>query len=560
MEKFSSGKVAAVLLIILLILQTVLSSAAVSAAGNDRVSSVTFEDVPDGSYYENSVYWAVKNGITEGTGPASFSPSQICTRREAVTFLWRYAGSPSAAAVDFFNDVPADTFYSSAVSWAVTKKITAGTSSDHFSPENICTRAQIAAFLYKAYGNGINAKNAGFSDVSASDRKAVNWAYAMGITAGTSVTQFSPEKACTRAEIVTFLYRYANNKEREIPEVSGTPVEQNGRLSVGDAGYKAPTLISEKGSAVRLCGVSTHGVQWFPQYISEESFRTLRDDWGVNVVRLAVYPKEGGYLDGRQNLMDSKIEEGVAAAEKLGIYVIIDWHVLNYNPNETRTQAENFFRKYAEKYKHVDNVIFEICNEPVGTPWYDGSGNDLYTYCSDIIGVIRSAGSDAVVLCGTNTWSQDIDEVAEKPLKTAGYDNVMYTLHFYAATHYDNIRNKLSRAVSERIPVFVSEFGVCDASGSGNNDLSNADVWMKMLDKYNISFCCWSLCNKNEAASLIRADCSKLSGWDKSELTEGGIWFRNICRSLSGTTGNNTDSGTGMSGKSRQNQMPAYSK
>lgn len=312
-----------------------------------------------------------------------------------------------------------------------------------------------------------------------------------------------------------------------------TPYEVHGNLSVGkSSAYSAPVILDKNGNPFQLRGASTHGVQWFPEYINEDAFRTLRDDWGINTVRLALYPREGGYLQGSKDRMDQKIAEGVSAAEKLGMYIILDWHVLNYNPNDDLEAARSFFRTYASKYASCGNMLFEICNEPVSTPWYDGSSRDIYTYCRDIAGVIRGCGSNAVILCGTNTWSQDVDQVAQKPLSGDGFSNVMYTLHFYSATHYDNIKNKLKTALAAGTPVFVSEFGVCDASGNGNYDTANADSWMKLLCDNGISFCCWSLCNKNEAASYIQSSCAKTSGWTEDDLTTTGRWYRTLCREL----------------------------
>ncbi|MDD6372873.1 MAG: cellulase family glycosylhydrolase [Bifidobacteriaceae bacterium] len=313
-----------------------------------------------------------------------------------------------------------------------------------------------------------------------------------------------------------------------------TPVGKHGKLSVGTAdGFTAPTIIDSHGQAFQLRGASTHGVQWFPQYVNKGAFQSLRDEWGMNMVRLALYPREGGYLEGNQTQMDAKIEEGVQAATDLGMYIVIDWHVLNYNPNQTADQAEQFFRKYAEKYKSYDNVIFEICNEPTGTNWYDGSSNDLYTYCKRIATVIRDAGSDAIILCGTNTWSQDIDAVSAKPLSDDGFKNIMYTLHFYAGTHYDNIKNKLKTALAAGTPVFVSEFGICDASGNGGIDISNANDWITLLTRNNISFACWSLCNKGESASYLKTSAySTTGGWTASDLSTTGVWLVNTNRAL----------------------------
>lgn len=153
---------------------------------------------------------------------------------------------------------------------------------------------------------------------------------------------------------------------------SDTPYGKHGKLSVGTTdGLSAPTILDEHGMPFQLRGASTHGLQWFGQYVNKAAFQSLRDEWGLNMVRLAVYPREGGYLQGLQAQMDKTIEQGVQAATDLGMYVIIDWHVLNYNPNGDVAQAESFFKSYAAKYKSYGNVIFEVCNEPTGTPWYD---------------------------------------------------------------------------------------------------------------------------------------------------------------------------------------------
>ena len=311
---------------------------------------------------------------------------------------------------------------------------------------------------------------------------------------------------------------------------SKTPFGWHGKLSVGyTKGFKQPVILDKHKKFVQLRGVSTHGLQWFPQYVNKAAMRSLRDEWGINTVRLAVYPREGGYLQGSQDQMDAKIKTAVKAADKLGMYVIIDWHVLNYNPNDDLAQAQRFFKTYATRYKKDAHVIFEICNEPTNTKWYDGSGRDLYTYCKTIAKTIRDSGSSAIILCGTNTWSQDVDEVAKKPL---GIKNVMYTIHFYAGTHRDDVQNKLKQAVDSKTPIFASEFGICDASGNGGYDIDNANRWMTLMTNNGISFTCWSLCNKDESASCLKPSCGKTSKWQASDLNTTGIWLINTCRKL----------------------------
>ena len=189
----------------------------ISSAHTIEVSFVpasTFADVPAGSYYEEAVSWAVANGITAGTGASRFSPDGACTRAQAVTFLWRAAGSPAPkTSVMPFADVPANSYFHDAVLWAVENGITTGTSAAAFSPDDICTRAQIASFLYRlvqSEGGGFTGAwmfLLPFSDTPDWAYEAIAWCYQKNITSGITATTFSPDAPCTRAQIVTFLWR-----------------------------------------------------------------------------------------------------------------------------------------------------------------------------------------------------------------------------------------------------------------------------------------------------------------------------------------------------------------
>lgn len=305
---------------------------------------------------------------------------------------------------------------------------------------------------------------------------------------------------------------------------SGTPVSNHGKLSLDGT-----TLVDSKGNPFQLKGVSTHGIGWFPEYVNKEAFKTLRDEWGANTIRLAMYTAEyNGYCTGgNQAELRQLVENGVAYATDLGMYVIIDWHVLtDCNPNTYKTQAISFFSTMAAKYCNYDNVIYEICNEPNGgVDW-----NTVRSYANDVIAAIRRYDSDAIILVGTPTWSQDIDQVATNPV-TNGY-NVMYTLHFYAATHRDELRNKLVKAIEAGTPAFISEFSICDASGNGGIDYTSAEAWKNLINEYNLSYAGWSLSNKAETSALIKNSCSKLSGWTTEELSDTGKWLRDM---ISGT-------------------------
>lgn len=171
-------------------------------------------DVFDTDYYADAVVWAVDNNITSGTGGNTFSPKSTCSRAQAVTFLWRAAGSPEPEDVATpFKDVPSGSYYQKAVSWALENDITSGTGADTFSPDAVCDRAQIVTYLYRSAGAPEVTESSSFNDVGAGAyyADAVDWAVSKGITTGTDKGSFSPSAQCTRAQIVTFLYRSSNS-------------------------------------------------------------------------------------------------------------------------------------------------------------------------------------------------------------------------------------------------------------------------------------------------------------------------------------------------------------
>lgn len=289
-----------------------------------------------------------------------------------------------------------------------------------------------------------------------------------------------------------------------------------GRLQV--SGTK---LTDESGNIIQLRGVSTHGISWFPDYVNYDAFATLRDDWGANVVRIAMYPEEyNGYLSGGDKAaLKQIIDNGVNYATELGMYVIIDWHVLNYAPSRHTQEACDFFAEMSSKYSGHDNVIYEICNEPVGADW----NSDIKPYAETVIGTIRQFDDHALILVGTNTWSQDVDSVVGNTLDDG---NVMYVAHFYAGTHKENIRNKISTALNAGVPVFISECSICDASGNGGIDYASANEWLDFMNSNQLSFIAWSLSNKAETSALISSGCSAKSGWSDADLSETGRWFK----------------------------------
>jgi len=235
-----------------------------------------------------------------------------------------------------------------------------------------------------------------------------------------------------------------------------------------------------------------------------------------------MYTDEGGYCDGGGWVrLESIIDDGVTYATNLGMYVIIDWHILNdANLMEHLPEAMGFFRKMSAKYANHFNVIYEICDE------YNGgaSWEIIKQFADSVLPIIRAYDDDAIILVGTPKWSQDTDEVVQNLL---GFDNIMYTFHFYAGTHKEEIRSKLIQARDFGIPIFVSEFSICDASGTGGIDYASADTWKELIDDDNISFIAWNLSNKNETSSLIRSSCTEVDYFTEDDLSDTGVYVRN---------------------------------
>ena len=295
-----------------------------------------------------------------------------------------------------------------------------------------------------------------------------------------------------------------------------TPFEKHGQLTV--SGQK---LTDRNGNEVILRGVSTHGIAWHPEYVSLEAFRTLRDVWGCNCVRAAMYTHEyhGYCTDGDKKALYGLICKAVNAAAELGMYIIVDWHVLGEeDPMIYADEAVRFFAQLSRKYAACGNVLYEICNEPNG----DTSWETIHRYADMVIPAIRQHAQKAVVLIGTPDWCQQIDAPLDDPVECS---NIMYTLHFYADTHRDHIRRKAERALDGGLPVFVSEFNITDAYGSGPVNYEEGEKWLELINAHGLSAVCWSLSASMQSSSLIKNGCKKRSGWTVEELSATGRWM-----------------------------------
>ena len=290
----------------------------------------------------------------------------------------------------------------------------------------------------------------------------------------------------------------------------------NGKLSVSGT-----NLVDKDGVPVVLKGLSTHGLTWFPDFIDDSFFKQLSADWDCDLIRLAMYSEI--YV---QNPADSLslMKKGIEYAINNDMYVIVDWHILNdSNPKIYEKESNEFFRYISSLYSDCPNIIYEICNEPNGaTTW-----NDIYEYSENIIPAIRNNSPESIIIVGTPFWSQRLSEAADRPL---GYDNIMYALHFYVSTHRKDLQDVLIEANRRGLPVFVSECGISEASGSGYADFDSASVWFRLLEERGISFTVWNISNKAETSALFSPSYVPPHPFTDADLTSGGLWVKEMLK------------------------------
>ena len=345
-------------------------------------------------------------------------------------------------------------------------------------------------------------------------------------TATTKVT--TTKKTTTTTKVTTT--QKPPDKPLDNNSPSGTPVALHGQLSV-----KGTKIVDQNGNTFQLRGMSTHGIGWFPDAVNKNNFKVLRDDWGANAIRLAMYVEEswGGsescYLADKDRNY-KLVTNGIDYAIELGMYVIVDWHVLNPgDPSKYTADAKAFFAKIAKEYGDCPNIIYELCNEPNGGVTWNGT---IKPYCEAVTKEIRKYDSDAIIVCGTPTWSQDIHNVVGNTLSDK---NTVYALHFYANTHTDWLRNRLKDCVKQGLPVLVTEFGTCDASGNGGYNESETKKWLNLLDELDVGYFNWALCNKDETCSALSssANLGALKSGE-SQLSQSGKFIRRYLRSRAG--------------------------
>jgi len=307
---------------------------------------------------------------------------------------------------------------------------------------------------------------------------------------------------------------------------TGTPIEKAGTLQVCGT-----NLCDEDGDPVQLRGMSTHGLQWYSQCLTDSALDALAGDWGADVIRLSTYVQEDGYETNPTyytNLVHTLIEKAYAR----GMYVIADWHMLTPgDPWYNVDRAKTFFTSVAQRHGDKGTVLYEIANEPNGE---DVSWSDIRSYAHEVIPVIRAQDPDGVVLVGTPGWSSlgisqgnGPGEIVANPVNAP---NVMYTFHFYAASHGQVYLDALDTA-SDALPVFVTEFGTEEASGDGAVNLARANQYLDLMEDKDISWVKWNFSDDHRTgAAFVPGTCASNGPWNGASLKPTGVWARDHVR------------------------------
>lgn len=290
-----------------------------------------------------------------------------------------------------------------------------------------------------------------------------------------------------------------------------SPVDEHGQLSI--SGNK---IIDQHGNPIQLRGMSFFWSQWIGKYYTAETVKWLKEDWNCNIVRAAMAADHDGYIQ-NPAIEKAKIYSVVDAAIEEGIYVIVDWH--DHEAQDHLEKSKIFFSELAEKYAKYPNIIYETYNEPLAVSW----ANVIKPYHEAVISEIRKFDKNNIIVCGTRNWSQFVDEVIGNKIND---DNIAYTLHYYAATHNQELRARAIKALNSNIALFVTEFGTTEASGDGIIDVEESKKWWAFLDEHKISWCNWSIADKVELSAALKPGASANGGWKESEITTSGLLVR----------------------------------
>ena len=288
------------------------------------------------------------------------------------------------------------------------------------------------------------------------------------------------------------------------PAPEGTPVEEHGQLHVCGT-----TMCDAQDAPVRLQGVSSMWLHWQTQPYAQnlQALEWMRDNWNIEVFRVAMgVEPEGAYLDD-PNRWKSEVETVINNAATAGVYVIVDFHA--HEAHMHQSEAIAFFSDLAERYGHLPNVIWEPYNEPLQISW---SGT-VKPYHEAVVSAIREHDPDNIVVLGTPSWSQEVDVAAGDPV--AG-TNLMYTLHFYSCTHTSWLRDTADTAMDAGIALFVTEWGASAADGGldGRVCLDEAQRWTDWMAANGISWTAWKLDVGTDSTNLLSSGAPLTGGWD----------------------------------------------
>ena len=297
-----------------------------------------------------------------------------------------------------------------------------------------------------------------------------------------------------------------------------SPVAVNGHLRV-----EGTQLVNEKGQPLTLRGASFGWHNIWPRFYNKKAVAWIASDWQCSVVRAAMgLAIEDNYLENPEFALQC-VTNVVEGAIKNGVYVIIDFHSHKMHTEE----AVKFFELMAGRYKDCPNVIYEIWNEPDYYTW-----PEVKEYSERVIGAIRAIDKDNIILVGSPHWDQDLDAVAADPIK--GQTNIMYTMHFYAGTHKQWLRDRTDAAIEKGIPVFVSECAGMEASGNGPIDEAEWKAFIDWMENRKISWVVWSISDKDETCSMIIPRAASTGNWTDDLLKKWGKITRQTIRERQG--------------------------
>ncbi len=302
----------------------------------------------------------------------------------------------------------------------------------------------------------------------------------------------------------------------ELSASAQSPVERHGQLRV-----EGTQLVDSKGAPVQLRGVSMGWHNMWPRFYNQGTVDRLTGDWGADLVRcsVGVAHLDSGF-DCDSVAAYAVVDSIVQGAVRNGAYVLVDFHS---HPNKL-ADAKRFFTHVAGKYGHLPNIMYEIWNEPTEVPW-----SECKAYAEELIPVIRALDPDGIVVVPTPRWDQEVDKAADDPI--AGVPGLLYSLHYYAATHTGWLRDKAQYALDKGLPLIMSECASMLHTGDGVVDTKEWDEWMRFADEKGISWAAWSISDKDETCSMLRPSAaSDGREWRDSDLKPWAVLVKHYLR------------------------------